>query len=494
MLDDIDIFTAWALGAAGLLLLVSSLLSRVGARLGLPIGLLFLVIGMLAGSDGPGGIWFDDYETAYSFGTTALVLILFAGGLNTEMTHLRQALAPAGVLATVGVVGIAGLTAVGAHALGLTWGEALMIGAIVSSTDASAVFAMLQGVPLRRRVGLTIELESGLNDPVAVILTLATSRAFCGKGGFGVDLLGEVAEELVFGAAFGAVFGFGARWVLRRVRLSTPALLPTVTVGVAFIAYGVATHFNGSGFLAVYLAGMLIGNGPLPYKLNVQRFHDSFAWLAQVGMFLMLGLLVFPSQLPTVAVTGIALALWLAFVARPVVVTLCLLPFGFEWREIACIAWLGLRGAVPIILATVPVLMLDDPNLSPRDIIEEFNLVVFIVVVGSFLPGMTVRRLPRWLGLEEPVTPEPTASVDITSELPLTDTHLTVFVGPDSELVGQSIGELVLPPEASIMLVVRGAQLIAPRGHTRFAVGDHAFVLCPPEHADAVRAAFDRSG
>jgi cell volume regulation protein A len=303
-----------------------------------------------------------------------------------------------------------------------------------------------------------------------------------------------VLEELVVGAALGAVCGLAARWILARVRLSTPALLPTVTVGVAFIAYGVATQFDGSGFLAVYLAGILIGNGPLPYKLNVQRFHDSFAWLAQVGMFLMLGLLVFPSQLPTVAVTGIALALWLAFVARPVVVTLCLLPFGFQWREIACIAWLGLRGAVPIILATVPVLMLDDPNLSPRDIVEEFNLVVFIVVVGSFLPGMTVRRLPHWLGLEEPVTPEPSASVDITSELPLTDTHLTVFVGPNSVLIGQSIGELILPPETSIMLVVRGAQLIAPRGGTRFEVGDHAFVLCPPERADAVRAAFDHSG
>jgi potassium/hydrogen antiporter len=174
------------------------------------------------------------------------------------------------------------------------------------------------------------------------------------------------------------------------------------------------------------------------------------------------------------------------------VVTLCLLPFGFAWREIVCIAWLGLRGAVPIILATVPVLMLDDPNLSPHDIVEVFNLVFFIVVVGSFLPGMTVRRLPRWLGLEEPVAPEPSASIDITSELPLADAQLTLFIAPDSPLVGRSLGELTLPAQASVMLVVRGAALIAPRGATRFEAGDHAFVLCPPDGVPAVRAAFER--
>ncbi|MEO8602209.1 MAG: potassium/proton antiporter [bacterium] len=487
---DADDITAAVLAATGVLLLVSSLLSRVGSRFGVPVGLLFLGIGMLAGSDGPGGIWFDDYEIAYGVGTTALVLILFAGGLNTETAHVRRALAPAGVLATVGVLGVAGMAAFGAHGLGLTWGEALLVGAIVSSTDASSVFAMLQGVPLRRRVALTLELESGLNDPVAVILTVGTSLAFCGKGGLGWDLLGQMAIQLAVGAVVGGAMGVGARWLLAHVRLSTPALLPTLTIGVAFIAYGVAAQLNGSGFLAVYVAGMLLGQGELPYKLNLQRFHDALSWVAQVGMFLMLGMLVFPSQLLKVAVPGMALALWLAFVARPLVVTLCLLPFGFQWREILCVAWLGLRGAVPIILATVPVLMLDDPALAPNDIVEQFNLIFFVVVVGSIIPGMTVRHLPRWLGLEEAVPPEPSASIDITSELPLQDAQLTLFIGPDSPAVGRVLGDLPLPPDASVMLIVRGARLIPPRGATRFEVGDHAFVLCPRDHAASVHAVF----
>jgi cell volume regulation protein A len=236
---------------------------------------------------------------------------------------------------------------------------------------------------------------------------------------------------------------------------------------------------------------MVLGQGGLPYRLALRRFHESLAWLAQVAMFLMLGLLVFPSQLPAVAGTGLALALWLAFVARPLVVSLCLLPFGFNWREIVCIAWLGLRGAVPIILATLPVLMLGDPDLTESDIIEKFNLVFFIVVVGSVLPGMTVRWLPRWLGLEEPVPPEPSAAIDITSSLPLREAQLTLFIGAESPAAGRTLGELTLPADTTVMLIVRGSRLVAPRGSTRLAVGDHAFILCPPNRADDVRAAFD---
>jgi cell volume regulation protein A len=296
--------------------------------------------------------------------------------------------------------------------------------------------------------------------------------------------------QLAAGAAVGALMGVVGRWLLTHVRLSTPALLPTVTIGLAFIAYGVAAQCDGSGFLAVYLTGLILGQSQLPYQQNLQRFHDALGWVAQVGMFLILGLLVFPSQLGKVAVPGLALALWLAFVARPLVVTLCLLPFRFEWREILCIAWLGLRGAVPIILATVPVLMLDDPALTTHDIVEQFNLVFFVVVVGSIIPGMTVRRLPRWLGLEEPVAPEPTAWLDITSELPLHDAPLALFIGPDSPAVGRRLSELALPADASIMLIVRGNRLIAPRGVTQIESGDHAFVLCAAEQAAGVRAAF----
>lgn len=491
MTADVVDLTAAVLALGGLLLLISSLLSRVGNRLGVPVSLLFLGIGMLAGSDGPGGIWFDDFDLAYAGGTAALVLILFAGGLNTNLALLRNAVAPAATLATIGVVGIAAVTALGARALGLDWPEALLLGAIVSSTDAAAVFSVLEGVPLRQRVARTLEMESGLNDPVAVILTTAATLNLAGEPQPAWRLGSDIAWQLALGALCGVAVGGAGRWLLRHVRLSTPALLPTVTVAVALVAYGATTRFDGSGFLAVYVAGIAVGNGPLPHQVTLQRFHEALAWLAQVAMFLLLGLLVFPAQLPAVAGRGLLLALWLAVVARPVVVSLCLLPFGFTWREIACIAWLGLRGAVPIILATVPVLMIGEPHAPARDLIDEFDLVFFVVVVGSFIPGMTVRYLPRLLRLEEPVPPEPAASIDITTSEPMREQQLTFFIAPASPAVDRPLSELPLPADATVMLVVRGAQLIAPRGTTRLQVGDHAFVLCTPGEVAAVSAVFD---
>ena len=489
--EQIIDFIGVVLALSGLLLLASSLLSRVGSRLGLPVSLLFLVIGMLAGSDGPGGIWYDRFDLSYACGTTALVVILFAGGLNTNLADVRRAAAPAAVLATVGVIGIAALTALGAHLLGLTWPEAMLFGAIVSSTDAAAVFSVLDGVPLRRRVARVLELESGLNDPVAVILTTAATLNLAGETlpawRFGVDILQQLVVGLVLGVAVGAL----ARWLLRHVRLSTPALLPTVTVAMALVAYGVTTQLDGSGFLAVYVAGIVVGNGRLPHQVTLQRFHESLAWLAQVAMFLLLGLLVFPSQLPPVAGRGLLLALYLAIVARPAVVGICLLPFGFAWREIVCIAWLGLRGAVPIILATVPVLMLGTPHAPERDLIDEFDLVFFVVVVGAFIPGMSVRWLPHLLRLEEPLAPEPAASIDITTSEPMREEQHTFFIAPSSPAADRTLSELPLPEDVTIMLIVRGGQIIAPRGTTRLSAGDHAFILCAPARFAAVSAVFE---
>ena len=491
MTEEVIDLISVVLALGGLLLLASSLLSRIGNRLGVPVSLLFLIIGMIAGSDGPGGIWYDRFDISYACGTTALVIILFAGGLNTKLAHLRHVMAPAGVLATVGVIGIAGVTAFGAHLLGLSWPEAFLFGAIVSSTDAAAVFSVLEGVPLRRRVSHVLELESGLNDPVAVILTTAATLNLAGESlpawQLGLDML----WQLVVGLAFGTAVGVVTRWLLRNVRLSTPALLPTVTVAMALVAYGVTSRLDGSGFLAVYVAGIVVGNGRLPHQVTLRRFHESLAWLSQVAMFLLLGLLVFPSQLPPVAGRGLLLALYLAIIARPLVVTLCLLPFRFPAAEIACISWLGLRGAVPIILATVPVLMIGTPHAPARDLIDEFDLVFFVVVVGSFIPGMTVRWLPRLLRLEEAIPPEPAASIDITTSEPMREEQRTFFIAPTSPAVDRLLSELALPADVTIMLIVRGSELIAPRGTTRLAVGDHAFVLCHAEHLPAVAAVFE---
>jgi potassium/hydrogen antiporter len=390
--------TALVLGTAGLLLGGSALLSRTATRLGLPVAFLFLGVGMLAGSDGIGRIAFEDYALAFRLGTCALVLILFDGGLNTPLAVIRPVAGPSVVLATLGVAGTAGVTAAAARLLlaDVSWTFALLLGAIVSSTDAAAVFSVLRGsgTRLRERVGSTLEVESGLNDPMAVILTLALTESLVTGAPLGWRTLGAVALQLAVGGLLGALLGTAAARLVRSVQLSSAGLVPVLTVGCALLTFGLTTFAHGSGFLAVYLAGMAVGRERLPDRSGLLRVHDGLAWLAQVAMFLMLGLLVFPSRLGAVAVPGTVLALVLAFVARPLVVNLCLLPFRYSGKERLYVGWVGLRGAVPIILATFPVLA----QVPGSDTL--FNLVFFAVVVSGLLPGATVARVSRWLGVE----------------------------------------------------------------------------------------------
>jgi potassium/hydrogen antiporter len=387
--------TAWILVVIGLLLGVSALFSRASSRVGVPVFLAFLGLGMLAGSDGIGGIAFEDYGFAFRLGTVALVLILFDGGLNTPVDSLRQGLAPAGVLATAGVAGTAAVVASGARLLGFPWPQAFLLGAVVSSTDAAAVFSVLRGSGLRlnRRVGTTLELESGLNDPMAVILTTELAVGVAGGHPVGWGLLLEVVLQLAVGAAFGLAAGFGGRTLLRWSRLPAAGLYPVLSLAVAALAFGLPTLLSGSGFLAVYLAGIVLGSGRIPHRASLGQFHDAAAWCGQVTMFVMLGLLVFPSHLPGIFGEGLALALLLAFVARPAVVILCLLPFGFTLREAVFVGWVGLRGAVPIILAIFPVLQ----GIAGAE--RLFDVVFFVVVVGALVPGGTVAWLGRRLGL-----------------------------------------------------------------------------------------------
>jgi cell volume regulation protein A len=389
--------TALLLGTAGLLLGVSALLSPIAGRTGLPVALLFLGVGMLAGSDGIGRIPFEDYSLAFRLGTCALVVILFDGGLNTPLRRVRLVLLPATLLATVAVAGTAGVVAVaGRYLFQVPWTYALLLGSIVSSTDAAAVFSCLRGsgIELREKVGATLEVESGLNDPMAVILTLSLTQSLVGGTRPGVAILFEVALQLAVGGVLGVILGIAAAWVVRRVPLPVPGLVPVVTVAFALATFGLTTLLQGSGFLAVYLAGIVLGRAALPDRDALVRVHDGLAWLAQVVMFLMLGLLVFPSQLGVVAFRGTVLALVVAFVARPLVVVLCLLPFRYNWRERLYVGWVGLRGAVPIILATFPVLA----RVPGSHLI--FNVVFFAVVVSSLLPGATVALASRWLRVE----------------------------------------------------------------------------------------------
>ncbi len=481
--------TAWILVIAAVLAGVAVLLARASERVGVPIVLVFLLVGMLAGSERLGGLRFHDYRLSFRVGTVALVLILFEGGLNTSAAALRRYAGPALTLATFGVVGTGAITAAAARALGFDWPHAVLLGAIVSSTDAAAIFAVLRssGIQLRRRVGATLEAESGLNDPVAIVLTTLLAASLVHPGTLAAGrVAGAFAMQLGVGAAAGALLGFGGRWLLKRVLLPAGGLYPVLTLSLAAFAFGAATLVEGSGFLAVYVAGVVLGNGPIPYRTSVLRVHDALGWLGQVAMFLVLGLLAVPARLMAVAPVGIALALVLACVSRPAVVAACLAPFGYPRREIAYIGWVGLRGAVPIVLALIPLLA-GAPGAA-----RLFDVVFFIVVANAFLPGGTVRWVTRRLDLEANEPPPAPAALAIESREPLEGELLSFYVDEALGLAGQQIADLPIPDGTSVTVIVRGRTLIAPKGPTVLEVGDHVYVLTRAPDRPIVELLFGR--
>ncbi len=473
----------------GSLIAFSVMFSRQIDRLGVPIVLLFLVLGMLGGSEGIGGIAFDDYGLAVRVGTIYLVLILFDGGLNTPWQGVRRVVLPAGILATVGVVLTAGLLGLFARMLGLGWTEALLLGAVVSSTDAAAVLAVLRGgrLHLQPRVGNTLEVESCVNDPMAMILTMIMVQvakspdALRWTVGLGVPL------QLVVGAAVGIFFGYTGLYIIRRIRPPTVGLYPAVTLAIAFLSFGAATLLQSSGLLSVYATALILGNSDLPYRSGLARVHESLAWLSQIALFLMLGLLVFPSQLLPVAGIGLATALFLAFVARPLAVSLCLLPCRFPAREIGYIGWIGLRGAVPIILGALPVLA-QVPGSQ-----RVFNIVFFIVVVSTLIPGATIRTVTRWLRLAVPERPRPSAVLEINSAHPLKSEIVSYFVQAPAAVCGATLSQINLPADAAVILVVRGNELVAARGHTTLLPGDHVYVFLRPADRAYLELLFGQS-
>lgn len=480
--------TAVFLLVFGLLIALSVLFSRKIDRLGIPIVLLFLGLGVLGGSQGIGGIAFEDYGFAVRVGTIYLVLILFDGGLNTPWRAVRPVLVPAGLLATAGVALTAVLLALFARLIGLSWTEAFLLGAVVSSTDAAAVLAVLRGGQLRLapRVGNTLEVESCINDPMAVILTVTIIEAIQSPDSLRWTLAFSVPLQLAVGAAVGLVLGYGGLRILRRVRPPTVGLYPALTLAIAFVSFGAATLLQGSGLLSVYVSALVLGNSPLPYQSGLGRVHQSLAWLSQIALFLMLGLLVFPSQLVPVAGAGLAVALFLAFVARPLAVVLCLLPLRFSVREIGYVAWIGLRGAVPIILGAFPVLA-QVPGAE-----RVFNIVFFIVVTSALLPGATIRAVTRWLRLAAPERPSPSAILEINSAHPLNGEIVSFLIDPAAAVCGASLADIHLPAESSVTLIVRGNDLVAARGTTILMPGDHVYVFYHPADRRYVELLFGR--
>jgi cell volume regulation protein A len=381
---------------ASVFLLVSILASKISRKLGIPALLVFLGIGMLAGSDGPGGIYFDDALLAQSIGVIALAFILFAGGLDTDWHNVRPAGLSALSLATIGVLLTTLLIGVfAAFLLQISPLEGLLLGAIISSTDAAAVFAILRdrNLQLKGRLAPLLELESGSNDPMAVFLTIGFTGLLLDPQRSPLMLLLLFVQQMGLGAVFGLLIGKGAIWLISRLHLEVEGLYPVLTIALVLLTYGLTAFLGGSGFLAVYLLGLLLGNSALHRIDPLTRFHDGIAWLMQITMFLTLGLLVFPSRLPAVAGSGIVIALALLFIARPASVLISLLFTRFSLREKLFAGWVGLRGAVPIVLATFPLLA-GFPRAP-----SFFDLVFFIVLASVLLQGPSLPFVARWLGV-----------------------------------------------------------------------------------------------
>jgi cell volume regulation protein A len=477
-----------AILVGALLLLVSIVASDISSRIGVPLLLVFLVLGMLAGEDGPGGIRYDEFHASYVVGTLALAVIILDGGMRTRKETFRVALAPAVVLATAGVVGTAAvLGAFAAWALGVGWLEGMLLGSIVGSTDAAAVFALLRtaGATLKERVASTLEIESASNDPMAIFLTIALLEVLI-AGGTSLDAAVLVAFVRQFG--IGAVLGVTGGWLLvkliNRLTLIT-GLYPLLAAAGGLVVFAVTAQVGGSGFLAIYVAGLVLGNSPLRSGQNILRVHDGLAWLSQIVMFVLLGLLLTPSQLLDVALPALAISGFLMLVARPLAVSVCLLPFRFPWREHVYIGWVGLRGAVPVVLAMFPIIYgADNARLF-------FNVAFFIVLVSLLLQGWTIAPATRWLKLEVPPPTEPLQRV--TLDVPGHYEHeiLCYAVKAGSLIAGRDLAEVAMPEGAQVMAIMRDGKPQPLRPGATFASGDYVYLLAQADNLAPLSKLFD---
>lgn len=474
--------TGLAITLISLLFLISVLSSTISPRLGIPVLLLYLLVGMLAGEDGLLGIRYDDVLSAHLVGSTALAVILFDGGLRTSHQALRVGLRPALGLATAGVLLTAAITgAVVVWALGVGWLEAMLVGAIVGSTDAAAVFSLLhgRGMALGDRVASTLEIESGANDPMAVFLTIVLVEAIAAGTVPGWAVAGQFLWQMSAGAVLGVLCGLSLAWALTRVTLN-PGLYPLLVLFGALFTFGATSLAGGSGFLAAYAAGLTLSGRVSRGLYNVQRFLDGAAWLSQITMFVVLGLLVTPRELVTHTTAGLLVGAVLILIARPLAVFLCLLPFRFPWRERAFIAWVGLRGAVPIILALFPWLAgLPDWQVY-------FNLAFFVVLMSLVVQGWTVAPLARWLGLEVPSRSGRVQRVELG--MPGQEEYELVGyrIEADSPLVRGPPAAMSWPGEVRPVVAIRGREALLPEQTTALQVGDRIYFLARPTELEAL--------
>ncbi|WP_193038938.1 potassium/proton antiporter [Pseudoalteromonas nigrifaciens] len=472
---------------AAVLILLGIVSSKLSARLGLPVLVMFLLVGMLAGEDGPGGIFFDNAAAAHSLGTLALAMILFDGGLQTPLKAIKKVWKPASVLATLGVLITSAVTGVAAaYMLDIPLLQGLLFGAIVGSTDAAAVFALLRnaGIHLNTKLKATLEIESASNDPMAIFLTVGLLEVLVNDMELGTGLLLMFVSQMGLGALVGLAVGWISVKLINKIQLVATGLYPVLVAACGLLSFGITANIGGSGFLAVFITGVVIGNSRFVFQRSTFLFHDGLAWLGQITMFVVLGLLINPTSLLDVWFEGLIIALVLIFIARPLAVIPVLALFGFKAREITLVSWVGLRGSVPIILAIFPLMF----GLPGAELI--FNVVFFVVLISATLQGSTLALMARKLKLTLPPPVTPAATLEITALGDVDADIVEYTIGKMSRAVGRRLSQLALPDSTVMAMISRNNNIIAPRGSTLLQADDQLFMVLKPHTREFVDCVF----
>ncbi|MFZ5972678.1 MAG: potassium/proton antiporter [Bacteroidota bacterium] len=471
------------------LLFISIIASKTSFRFGIPALILFLIVGMLAGSDGPGGIYFNDPKVAQFLGTVALIFILFSGGMETKIESIRPVLKDGISLATLGVLLTAILVGLfSTLILRFNVYEGLLLGAIVSSTDAAAVFSILRSrnLGLKGNLRPLLEFESGSNDPMAYFLTLSFVFLLTHEDASLLALIPRFFKGMIIGAVAGYAFGKLIVWTVNKIKLNADGLYPVLVLALVIFAFSFTDTVGGNGFLAVYIAAILVGNASVIHKKSLIKFYDGQAWLLQIIMFLTLGLLVFPSQIPPILGQGVLISLFLILVARPLSVFVSLaFAQDLNFRKKLFISWVGLRGAAPIIFATFPMLA----GVTHSSTI--FHLVFFISVSSVLIQGTTLPLMARWLHVQVPEKVKRKFPLDIELKDDQRSELLELDVLPDSPVIGKAVVDLKLPNTALIVLIHRKGKYLSPSGETVLEEGDHLLVMADnKETVDKVHQRF----
>lgn len=469
--DSFVLFTA-------LLLVVGVLTTKISSRVGVPALVLFIAVGMFVGHF----LYFDNAELAQLFGILALIIILFDGGSQTQWSHIKKVkwesftLATLGVLITTAVIGFFASLILDVPLL-----EGLLFGAIVGSTDAAAVFMVMGSQRIQRKMRSILEAESGSNDPMAVFLTISLIEVIMGNQSNLWAFIGSFVWQMSLGLLLGVGLGRVAVWLINKIQLEAGGLYPVLTVGLGLLIYGLVAALNGSGFLAVYVAGIVIGNSEISNRYSTLRFNEGLAWMMQILMFILLGLLVFPGQVVEVLLPGFALSLLLMFVARPIGVLISTPFFKMTWKERTFLSWAGLRGAVPIILATFPMLAGFEHSQM------FFNVIFFIVVSSALIQGLTISPLANYLDLAEGEKTTTSYSLELVSIRRANADIIELSIQEDSPIVGKAINSLQLPKDTLINAIIRNEKVITPKGKTVIREGDVLFVLVSKENSASVK-------